>query len=473
MGAVTMKMISSTSITSTSGVTLMSPRTLSSGSPLVPKWKAMSRAVPDRLGEIAPGEVHELDHEVFHVGAQPAQLDAEVVEADQRRDGGAETGRGVDQGFGDAWRHRHDRGRAGLADVAEGAHDAPHGAEQADEGRRRGGGGEEVGAPRQQPELDPEGAAQAALDRVQRLDLVPPLLGGAGRLAARLDLRVDLGIAGMEEAEQRRGEELARRGAHLAETLALVEDLQEPVAVRRGALELHELGYHHRSGDHREEHQDQQHRLGHRAGGHEEIEQARAGSLLDLGQDHQARRHPLLPVARRRKGSTPERALSTARAGRGRIKSPRRGGTGMRIAVCIKQVPDTEARLRVRRDGKWVEEADLPFVLNESDEYALEESLRLVEKHDGEVVVFSLGPERVREALRKALALGAARAVHLRDEAFAGGDALATGRALAAAVARESFDLVLTGSQSDDAGYGATGSVVAGHRGWPHAWLVT
>ena len=94
----------------------------------------------------------------------------------------------------------------------------------------------------------------------------------------------------------------------------------------------------------------------------------------------------------------------------------------MRIAVCVKQVPDTEARLRVRRDGKWIEEEDLPFVLNESDEYALEEALRLVEKHGGEVVAVSLGPERVREALRKALALGAARAIHLRDPAFAGGD---------------------------------------------------
>ncbi len=69
-------------------------------------------------------------------------------------------------------------------------------------------------------------------------------------------------------------------------------------------------------------------------------------------------------------------------------------------------------------------------------------------------MVFSLGPERVKEALRKALALGAARAVHLDDAAFPGGDALATGRALAAAIGRESFDLVLTGSQSDDVGYG-------------------
>jgi electron transfer flavoprotein beta subunit len=144
----------------------------------------------------------------------------------------------------------------------------------------------------------------------------------------------------------------------------------------------------------------------------------------------------------------------------------------MKIAVCIKQVPNTEARLRVSRDGRWVEEEDLPFVINESDEYALEEGLRIAEATGGEVVVFSLGPERVKEALRKALAVGAARAVHLADPAFAGGDALATGRALAAALARDSFDLVLTGSQSDDVGYGGTGSVIAGHLGWPHVWLV-
>jgi electron transfer flavoprotein beta subunit len=144
----------------------------------------------------------------------------------------------------------------------------------------------------------------------------------------------------------------------------------------------------------------------------------------------------------------------------------------MRIAVCIKQVPNTEARLRIAEDGRWVDEEDLSFVINESDGYALEEGLALAEKTDGEVIIFSLGPERVREALRKGLALGAARAVHLKDEAFLGGDALATGKALAAAIAKEEVDLVLTGSQSDDAGFGSTGSVIAGHLGWPHAWLV-
>jgi electron transfer flavoprotein beta subunit len=144
----------------------------------------------------------------------------------------------------------------------------------------------------------------------------------------------------------------------------------------------------------------------------------------------------------------------------------------MRVAVCIKQVPDTEARLRLDSAGRWIDEEDLPFVINDSDEYALEEALTIAENTDGEVVVFSLGPERVREALRKALALGATRAVHLSDPAFGGGDAMATGMALAKAIASESFDLVLTGSQSDDVGYAATGSVIAGHLGWPHAWLV-
>jgi len=144
----------------------------------------------------------------------------------------------------------------------------------------------------------------------------------------------------------------------------------------------------------------------------------------------------------------------------------------MKIAVCIKQVPDTEARLRLRKDGLGVEEEDLSFVINESDEYALEEALVIAEETGGEVVVFSLGPARVGEALRKSLALGATRAVHLSDEAFVGSDALATGRALAAALRQDDFDLVLTGSQSGDDGFGSTGSVVAGHLDWPHAWLV-
>jgi electron transfer flavoprotein beta subunit len=144
----------------------------------------------------------------------------------------------------------------------------------------------------------------------------------------------------------------------------------------------------------------------------------------------------------------------------------------MRIAVCIKQVPDTEARLRVSKDGRWLEEEDLKYVINESDGYALEEGLKIAEATGGQVVVFSVGPERVKEALRKGLALGAERAVHLSDAAFQGGDALATARALAAAIRKEGAELVITGSQSDDVGYGSTGSMLAGFLGLPHAWLV-
>jgi electron transfer flavoprotein beta subunit len=144
----------------------------------------------------------------------------------------------------------------------------------------------------------------------------------------------------------------------------------------------------------------------------------------------------------------------------------------MRIAVCIKQVPDTEARLRVRADGSWIEEDDVPFVINESDEYALEEGIALAEKTGGEVVVFTVGPARASEALRKALALGAARAVHLSAPEFRGGDATSTGLALATAIAREDCSLVFTGSSSDDLSYGATATVLAATLGWPHAWLV-
>ncbi len=134
----------------------------------------------------------------------------------------------------------------------------------------------------------------------------------------------------------------------------------------------------------------------------------------------------------------------------------------MRIAVCVKQVPDAGDRLRVAGDGKWIDEDELKFVINESDQYALEEGLKLAEASGGEVVAISLGPARVQEALRKALALGAKRAIQLDDPAFAGGDAQAAARALAAAIQREDFDLVLTGAQSDDQGFGSTGSITAG-----------
>lgn len=144
----------------------------------------------------------------------------------------------------------------------------------------------------------------------------------------------------------------------------------------------------------------------------------------------------------------------------------------MKIGVCIKQVPDPEARLSVSADGRWIDEEEMAFGINEGDEYAVEEALAIAEQAGGEVVAVSLGPERAREALRKALAVGAGRAVHLADDAFQGGDCWATARALAEVARRESFDLILTGSQSADAGFGSTGTLLAALLGWPHAWLV-
>ncbi len=151
---------------------------------------------------------------------------------------------------------------------------------------------------------------------------------------------------------------------------------------------------------------------------------------------------------------------------------------GLRIGVCIKQVPDTDSHLRVAASGRGIDDSDLNWVISSCDLCALEEALLLAEAEESrggeppELVVFSLGPARVEEALRKALALGADRAVHLADEALHGGDALADGRALASALAGERCDLVLTGAQSDDLGQAATPAVIAESLGCPYAWLV-
>ncbi|MCE2557619.1 MAG: electron transfer flavoprotein subunit beta/FixA family protein [Acidobacteria bacterium] len=150
----------------------------------------------------------------------------------------------------------------------------------------------------------------------------------------------------------------------------------------------------------------------------------------------------------------------------------------MRIGVCIKQVPDSDAHLRIADTGRHIDDREVNWVISSCDLCALEEALLLVEAAEEaglgrpELIAFSLGPPRVEEALRKALALGADRAVHLVDADFQGGDALADGRALAAAVDREACDLVLAGAQSDDLGQAATPAVIAGLLGRPYAWLV-
>ena len=144
----------------------------------------------------------------------------------------------------------------------------------------------------------------------------------------------------------------------------------------------------------------------------------------------------------------------------------------MKIIVAIKQVPDRDAQVRIDAAGKWIEETDLQYALNESDAYALEEALQLMEKHGGEVVVVSAGPERVGQTIREALAKGADRGIHIEAEDLGQRDALGVARLLAAAVKPESPDLVLTGLQSEDLGLGQTGVIVAELLGLPHATLI-
>jgi electron transfer flavoprotein beta subunit len=144
----------------------------------------------------------------------------------------------------------------------------------------------------------------------------------------------------------------------------------------------------------------------------------------------------------------------------------------MKIIVAIKQVPERDAHIRIDAAGKWIEEADLQWALNESDAYALEEALQLKEKHGGEVVVVSAGPERVGSTIREALAKGADRAIHIEADDLGQRDTLGVARLLAAAIKSENADLVLTGLQSEDLGYGQTGVVLAELLGLPHASLI-
>ena len=142
----------------------------------------------------------------------------------------------------------------------------------------------------------------------------------------------------------------------------------------------------------------------------------------------------------------------------------------MNIIVCIKQVPAKDAPLAIA--GNWIKESDIGFEMNEPDSYALEEALRLKEKHGGEVIVMSLGPERVKQTIKEALAKGGDRGIHIADDNFAQLDPLNTAKVLAAAIGKEKHDLVLTGLQSDDHGFGQTGVLLAALLNLPHATII-
>jgi electron transfer flavoprotein beta subunit len=122
----------------------------------------------------------------------------------------------------------------------------------------------------------------------------------------------------------------------------------------------------------------------------------------------------------------------------------------MKIVVLVKQVPDSGAERNLRSDDNTVDRGSANNVINEMDEYAIEEALRLQEANGGEVVVLTMGPDRATEAIRKALSMGPDGAVHVIDDALHGSCAVATSKVLAAAIAQQNADLVLCGSESTD-----------------------
>jgi electron transfer flavoprotein beta subunit len=145
----------------------------------------------------------------------------------------------------------------------------------------------------------------------------------------------------------------------------------------------------------------------------------------------------------------------------------------MNIIVCVKQVPKKDSILRIGADQKWIDERDISYEMSEADAYALEEALRQKEKLGGEVIVISLGPERVRQTIKEALAKGADRAIHISDPALdSSSDAGVIAGALAAALKSETFDVIMTGLQSDDYGFAATGLILAETLGLPSATIV-
>jgi electron transfer flavoprotein beta subunit len=140
----------------------------------------------------------------------------------------------------------------------------------------------------------------------------------------------------------------------------------------------------------------------------------------------------------------------------------------MKIMVCLKQVPHQDARLAVRPDGSWIQEDNIKFEINSYDTYALEEALRTKDAGSAEVVVVSIGPDRVSQALRTALGMGADRAIHVKDPETEGSDTLGVARILAAVAKQESPDLIFTGLMSDDGNFAAVPPMLAELVGIPH-----
>ncbi|MGI5839096.1 MAG: electron transfer flavoprotein subunit beta/FixA family protein [bacterium] len=143
----------------------------------------------------------------------------------------------------------------------------------------------------------------------------------------------------------------------------------------------------------------------------------------------------------------------------------------MQIIVCVKQVPDT-AEVKISPETNTLIREGIPSIINPFDLHALEEGLRLREKHGGAVTVLTMGPPQAKEALREALALGSDRAVLLSDRAFAGADTLATSYTLARAVEKIGYDVILCGRQAIDGDTAQVGPGIAEHLGIPHVTCI-
>ena len=137
----------------------------------------------------------------------------------------------------------------------------------------------------------------------------------------------------------------------------------------------------------------------------------------------------------------------------------------MKIAVCVKQVPDTWAEKKLKDSDSTLDRESADGVINELDEYAIEEGLQLIEKHGGELVIVTMGPERAAESVRKALSMGADSAIHLVDDTLHGSDALATSYAIAKVLEGRGFDLIIFGSESTDARMSVLPAMVAERLG--------
>lgn len=145
----------------------------------------------------------------------------------------------------------------------------------------------------------------------------------------------------------------------------------------------------------------------------------------------------------------------------------------MDIIVCVKHVPETaEAELKIDASGKAIEKTGLVFDINEWDDYALEEAVRIKEKFGGTVIAITVGLEDSDSTLRKCLARGADQAIRLTDPKFAGSDAYATAKILYNVIKNLHFDLILTGAQAGDDGSAVVGPVLAELLGVPHATMV-